>query len=129
MGDVHGTWADVFSKVSPEIAEIGLALRATIISAHPATIEVTRPGDRAVSFGFGVKKMSEAYVYLMPQRDRVNFGFYYGSRLPDPHGLLEGTGKALRHVKIRGLIDATRPQLIDLLTAAIAERRGTLDLT
>ena len=30
----------------------------------------------------------------------VNVGFYFGSVLPDPTGLLEGTGRFMRHVKV-----------------------------
>jgi len=30
----------------------------------------------------------------------VNVGFYYGAFLPDPHGLLIGSGKRMRHVKL-----------------------------
>jgi hypothetical protein len=37
----------------------------------------------------------------MPMRGYVNLGFYQGALLVDPKRLLEGTGKGLRHVKIR----------------------------
>jgi hypothetical protein len=41
--------------------------------------------------------------------------------------LLEGAGKALRHVKIRSANDADRPALRRLLKAALTERRKALD--
>jgi hypothetical protein len=31
----------------------------------------------------------------------VNVGFFTGASLPDPHKLLEGSGKRMRHVKVR----------------------------
>jgi len=31
----------------------------------------------------------------------VNIGFFYGAMLPDPNGLLRGTGRFMRHVKLR----------------------------
>lgn len=31
----------------------------------------------------------------------VNVGFFQGASLPDPNGLLQGTGKSMRHVKLR----------------------------
>jgi hypothetical protein len=55
--------------------------------------------------------------------------FDHGRALPDPEGLLEGSGKALRHVKVRSLGEADQPALWRLLAAAIAERREGLKLT
>ena len=53
------------------------------------------------SYGVGPKKKSEHFCYISAQKNDVNLGFYYGAELPDPDGLLQGTGKLLRHVKIR----------------------------
>lgn len=40
-----------------------------------------------------------SYVYSAP--DHVQFGFIRGSALEDPHGLLEGKGQFVRHIKVR----------------------------
>jgi hypothetical protein len=50
----------------------------------------------------------------------VGIQFWRGSILPDPDHLLEGTGKNLRHVKLRTLEEASTPQLARLIRAAIA---------
>jgi hypothetical protein len=42
-----------------------------------------------------------AFAYVNAFRAHVNVGFFHGSALPDPHGLLEGAGKFMRHVKLR----------------------------
>lgn len=42
-----------------------------------------------------------AFCYVDSFTAHVNVGFFLGSLLPDPVGLLEGTGKFMRHVKIR----------------------------
>lgn len=42
-----------------------------------------------------------AFAYVAAWRDHVNVGFFLGALLPDPAGLLEGTGKRMRHVKLR----------------------------
>jgi hypothetical protein len=57
-----------------------------------------------------------AFAYVDAFTSHVNVGFYLGAELADPAGLLEGTGKYMRHVKIRpgGALDATAlSQLID----------------
>jgi Domain of unknown function (DU1801) len=101
--DVIGTWDDVFGASPAEVQALAAALAELIRHVHPGVVAVARPGDGAVTFGHGPRKMKYGYAYLAPHRDRVNLGFYQGARLTDPAGLLEGTGKALRHVKVRAL--------------------------
>lgn len=108
------------------VEPIARKLRAVILDGFPEAIEVVRLGDRAASFGVGPKKMSEAHVYVMPQTAYVNLGFYHGVGLPDPAGLLEGTGSRLRHVKVRSVEDAGSEAVRALVAAALAERRAVL---
>lgn len=120
-----GTIDDVLMDVEEPLAAIVLRLRQIILAVDPDTTEQPRPGDRALSYGVGPKKMKEGYVYIAPQRGYVNLGFYRGTSLPDPAGLLEGTGKGLRHVKIRRLEEVERPEVRELIVAAVGERRGS----
>jgi hypothetical protein len=52
--------------------------------------------------------------------NHVGMQFWRGSILPDPDHLLEGTGKNLRHVKLRTLEEVSSPKLARLIRAAIA---------
>jgi len=67
-----------------------------------------------------------AFVYVNAFTAHVNVGFFHGAALPDPSGLLEGTGKFMRHVKLRpeGEVDATA--LKQLIRAAYADMKGRL---
>ena len=49
----------------------------------------------------------------------MNLGFARGTSLSDPDGLLEGTGKRARHVKVRGLEAARAAPLQALVEAAV----------
>jgi hypothetical protein len=71
--------------------------------------------------------MSEGYSYILPHQNWVNLGFYKGADLPNTNGLLEGTGKKLRHVKVRSVEDAERPEIRMLMDEALAERRQALE--
>lgn len=42
-----------------------------------------------------------AFAYVNAFKDHVNVGFFRGAELPDAKGTLEGTGKFMRHVKLR----------------------------
>jgi hypothetical protein len=102
-----GTFEEVVAKFNKEIAEIASALRKLIALKYPGVIEVVWKQQKIIGYGIGPKKMSEHFTYIAPFKNHVNLGFYYGVELPDPHQLLEGTGKKLRHVKVRSLNDIT----------------------
>ena len=123
---VIGTWEDVFGDAAPGVAATADAMRALLRARHAEAVEIARSGERTVCFGFGPKKMSEAYAYLMPQKAHLNLGFFHGAALADPEGLLEGTGKALRHVKLGSIEAAGRPAIAGLIDAARAERGAAL---
>lgn len=42
-----------------------------------------------------------AFGYVNVLTSHVNVGFFQGSSLPDPSRLLQGTGKFMRHVKVK----------------------------
>ena len=57
-----------------------------------------------------------AFGYVNAYTSHVNVGFFRGAELPDPGGLLEGTGRFMRHVKVRpnaGVDDAALETLIE----------------
>ena len=55
---------------------------------------------------------------FMTGKEHVTFIFLRGAALPDPEGLLEGTGKSVRHVKVRTVEDLKRPALKKLIVEA-----------
>ncbi len=67
-----------------------------------------------------------AFAYVNAFKAHVNVGFFLGAELADPNDLLEGTGKFMRHVKLRpeGEVDATA--LRKLVEAAYADMKGRL---
>jgi hypothetical protein len=69
--------------------------------------------------------MRDVVAALVPQRSYVNLEFGDGVDLPDPAGRLEGTGKRLRHVKIRRDEDVRDPDVRALLTAQSRRRAPT----
>lgn len=122
-----GTFAELMEITVPEMRPIAQRLREIVLNVDPNTVEVVRLGDRAATYGVGPKKMSEGYAYILPYKNWVNLGFFKGADLPDASGLMEGTGKKLRHIKIRSLQDTERPEIITLLEEALTERKQALE--
>ena len=123
MNPTHGTFDDILSSATPELRPICESLRRVIISLHKDFVEVVWPKQKIASFGVGPKKMTEHYAYIAVLGSHVNLGFYRGASLTDPSGLLEGTGKNLRHVKLRDVASAKSPAITALLREAIADRK------
>ncbi|MBV7408635.1 hypothetical protein [Maritimibacter sp. DP1N21-5] len=117
-------WTGIFGKAGHLLAvlEAGDDL---IRAVAPEAYAQAYPAYRSVSYGVGPKKNTEGAVYLALQSNWVNLGFYQGASLPDPCGILKGTGKALRHVKLTAWPENDRA-LRDLVEAAFAERREAL---
>ena len=119
----RGTFDELLARVEPDLAAIARRLRAIIRAVDKRTVETVRLGDNAATYGVGPKKMTDGYAYIMPMRGYVNLGFYQGALLADPERLLAGTGKGLRHIKIRSVVEANRPAVRALLAKALARRR------
>ncbi len=56
----------------------------------------------------------------------VNVGFFYGASLDDPAGLLEGSGKRMRHVKLHWGQPVNTAALSALIVAAYGDIRARL---
>jgi hypothetical protein len=68
-----------------------------------------------------------AFAYVNAFKSHVNVGFFYGAALDDPAGLLEGSGKRMRHVKLsldRAPNEAALRALIDTAYRDVVARLG-----
>lgn len=64
-----------------------------------------------------------AFAYVGVYRAHANVGFFHGADLEDPTGLLEGTGKRMRHVKVKPGVDLNASALAALIRAAYADMK------
>ena len=67
-----------------------------------------------------------AFAYVGVFTAHANVGFFLGAELPDPQGLLEGTGRFMRHVKLRPGRAMDEPALEALVGAAHRDIRARL---
>ncbi len=67
-----------------------------------------------------------AFAYVAAFTAHVNVGFFHGADLPDPTDLLEGSGKRMRHVKLRWGQPVDEAALGALIAAAYADIRSRL---
>jgi len=103
------------------LQEIFLQARARILAMQPEAQEKITPGYRSAAFGWGTA-MAQQYCALILHTRHVNLQFFRGASLPDPEGLLEGSGKAMRHIKLGARGDVDREGVADLIREAARER-------
>jgi hypothetical protein len=64
-----------------------------------------------------------AFGYVNAFKAHVNVGFFRGAELADPRGLLEGTGKVMRHVKLSPERNLDAGALTKLIETAYADMK------
>ena len=67
-----------------------------------------------------------AFAYVNAFTSHVNVGFFRGAEIADPDGLLEGTGKFMRHVKLGPERDVDGRALTTLIETAYADMKRRL---
>ena len=111
---------ELISGLAPDIQELVTGIRALLLDVLPDAVEKAQYG-KAIGYGVG-PKMGDLVCVIAPQKAWVNLGVFGAVGLPDPEGLLEGTGKLHRHVKIRTAADLARPAVRALVEAALAAK-------
>ena len=106
--------------LEPAVAAVARHLSEVILGLMPeATITMD---NENLGFGFGTGYKGLVFT-VAPHKAHVTLGVAGGAGLPDPGGLLEGSGKVHRHVKLHTPADLDSPELTDLINAAL-ERAG-----
>src|SRR5690242_8637281 len=93
-------------------------LRDVILTARPELTERVYRGWH----GLGFHHPARGYIAaVFPGTDSVSVGFEHGADLPDPHGLLQGTGKRLRYLRFTPDASApTHEHLVEYLDLAVS---------
>ena len=109
----------------PHVATLFLGLREIVLEEAPEAIESIAKGYAlAIGFSFTGKPMKDGFCHIVAYPNYVNLGFNRGAELPDPHRVLTGTGKLIRHIPFRTHDDLDRPYLRRYLQAAIEQVGG-----
>jgi hypothetical protein len=92
--------------------------RGTCSAARDMLSAALPQAREAIKWGFPTWVGRGNVVAIISYHEHVNLQFHKGSSLPDPSGVLEGSGKALRHIKIHHAKDLKTPAVKALVRAA-----------
>lgn len=106
---------DLLEDRDPDLADLARAARALVQAVVPHARQAVQQGwGGALLFQIGMVTVCSVSAH----RQHVSLHFSQGATLPDPQGLLEGTGRHARHLKLRTRADLERPGVRALVEAA-----------
>lgn len=93
---------------------------ATIVNELRSIIAKTAPKmNEAYKWAQPVFEWNGPAIWIKAYKSYVNIGFWRGAEMEDAHGLLEGTGDRMRHVKLANLKDIKKKALHDYIKQAV----------
>ena len=111
-GRQSGIWITDYVNKAGKLAGVSEAVRALVKKAVKGVEEYVNPW-KIPSFD-----SNGPLCCFMVGKEHVTFAFMRGAALPDPEKLLEGTGKGVRHVKLRSVADVNKPGVKKLVVEA-----------
>ena len=114
--------ANFFSAYSAPVASLAMLLRTVVMEHLPGVQEQIDGPANMIAYSYGQRYM-DMVCTIIPSKKGLKLGFYKGVDLPDPDGLLEGTGKISRYVVISDGQIVRSAALAELLIAALATYR------
>ena len=93
--------AGFIARFSPEIAKLARSVRATIRKRLPRAVEMVYDNYYGLVIGYSpTERPSDAIMSILIARDHVTVCLLHGKHLPDPVGLLQGSGNRVRHFRL-----------------------------
>jgi len=111
----------LLAEHTADLQAIERALRATIRAEFPDAVEQVDFSNKLIAFGRSMRMRGLLFA-IIAHKEWVNLQLADGAELADPDGLIEGTGKRIRHVKIRSLEAASSEPVVAIIRSQLAFR-------
>jgi hypothetical protein len=115
MGDIKPPFElrEMLHAYDPRVQAIGLGLRRVLLAEMAPCHEYIFPMRSKVVllYGSSEKVLADCVCSIAIFRRHATLIFHHGVDLKDTHHLLQGTGKALRHIRIEHLEELDRREL------------------
>ena len=109
---------EAFIKDYPEPVQlIAVQLREVILSELPGTQEMVDAPSKIIAYGASAK-YADLVCAIAPYPRYVNLMFSRGANMPDPDGILKGTGKKARHIRVEEMTEQIEGQIRNYLQSA-----------
>ncbi len=110
------------AKYTPALAKSARAMLRKMRKRLPGAVELVYDNWNGLVIGFGpTERPSEAILSLLLLPEHVTLCFLHGATLRDPHRLLQGSGKLVRHVRLTSADHLDEPEVEDLIAGAVGQ--------
>jgi hypothetical protein len=110
----------IIAARSPEMAKLTRAILAKLRPRFRGAVETVYDKKNSLVIGFcSDERASNVINSIAVYSKWVNLYFFEGGALPDPEGLLQGTGTTVRHIRLDSAADLDRPAVKALIAAAL----------
>ena len=117
--------AGFIAKFTPEVGALIRSTRRKMRERLPRATELVYDNYNFFVIGFGPnERPSEAIFSIAAHAKGVSLCFLQGAGLPDPKGLLRGSGRVVRNIRLESATTLDKPEVRALIQAAI-ERAKT----
>ena len=111
----------IIAKQPPSMAKLTREVLERMRARLPGATELVYDKKRSLVIGFCPDdRASDVINSIATYRKWINLYFFEGDNLPDAEGLLQGSGVAVRHIRINDAKDLDRPAVKALMAAALA---------
>lgn len=122
--------AGFVAKYDPAVGKLARATRVALRKRLPTAIELVYENYQFLAIGFSAtERASDCLVSLAISPKGVALSFYYGSTLPDPDGILLGSGNQNRYVRLDSAAKLAHPAVEAVIRAAIVKAKTPLPAT
>lgn len=105
-----------------EQVDLFLAVRRWLLSHCEGANELIYDSYNAVSCAYSFStELRDAFCHIAIYPNHVNLGFNRGVELEDPSGVLQGSGKSIRHISITQESEIETPEYSELVQLAVQQ--------
>lgn len=116
------------AKFTPEMAARIRAVRRKMRARLPRAVELVYDNYNFFVIGFSPsERPSEAILSIAAQAKGVNLCFLQGAGLPDPKGVLRGSGNVVRNIRLESAATLDRPEVRALIAVALERAKVPMD--
>jgi len=114
-------------KFTPQNQALIRAVRKALRKRLPTANELAYDNYNFLALGYcSTERPSDCILSIAAAANGVGLSFYYGATLPDPHGILLGSGNQNRFIRIEAAEMLASPEVEALIAAAVAQGKAPL---
>jgi hypothetical protein len=118
----------IIAKQTPAMAKLTREVLAKLRPRFPGAVEMVYDKQRGMVVGFCPdERASNAINSIGVYSKWINLYFFEGNTLPDPEGLLQGTGNIVRSIRLNRADDLDRPAVKALMAEALKRAHPKLN--